>query len=77
MFWLRIAKIMSPLIKENSYIIYIGKHTFAIMMHHLFAVFLIQGFVGIMYLKFGFFPTFRFLYKGIIIKHNKNRASLH
>ena len=67
---------MSPLIKENSYIIYIGKHTFAIMMHHLFAVFLIQGFVGIMYLKFGFFPTFDILkYKTqVYYVFNKNIA---
>lgn len=58
MFWLRIAKILTPLIEENSYIIYMGKHTFAIMMHHLFALFVIQGLIGIIHLKFGLFPTF-------------------
>ena len=39
LFWLRIAKILTPLIKENSYIIYLGKHTFSVMMHHLFVLF--------------------------------------
>lgn len=58
MFWLRIARIFSPLVKENAYIIYLGKHTFSIMINHLFVIFLIQGFIGIIHLKFGLFPTF-------------------
>lgn len=31
--------------KEDGFTIFIGKHTFSIMMHHLFAVFVIQGFI--------------------------------
>lgn len=41
-FWLRIAKIITPLIDENSYLIYIGKHTFFIMMNHLTAIYIIM-----------------------------------
>lgn len=44
-FWLRIAKIFTPLLKDSKLVVYIGKHTSAIMSHHLFAVFLIQTIV--------------------------------
>lgn len=36
-FWLRIAKILSPLFCGNKYVLYLGKNTYAVMMHHVMA----------------------------------------
>ncbi len=41
-FWLRIAKILTPLFKENRAVIYLGKNTFAIMMNHVMAFMLVK-----------------------------------
>lgn len=45
LFWYRISVIVSKAVKENGFTIFIGKHTFSIMIHHLFTVFVIQGFI--------------------------------
>lgn len=42
-FWLRIAKLLTPLLKDVKWLIYIGKNTMSIMIHHLFAIFLLQA----------------------------------
>ncbi|MCM1154171.1 MAG: acyltransferase family protein [Roseburia sp.] len=36
-FWLRIAKIITPLCSRNNYICYLCKNTYAVMMHHVLA----------------------------------------
>lgn len=41
-FWLRIAKILTPLLERNKYMIYLGKNTYAIMMHHVMAFMLVK-----------------------------------
>lgn len=41
-FWLRIAKLLTPLFKKNKAIIYAGQNTWTIMMHHQFVFFLIN-----------------------------------
>lgn len=41
-FWLRIARILSPLLQNNKYMIYLGKNTYAIMMHHVMAFMLVK-----------------------------------
>lgn len=34
-FWLRIAKIITPIVKQDGLFIYLGKNSFSVMMHHL------------------------------------------
>ena len=41
-FWLRIAKELSPLLSKSRFIMYLGTHTFSVMMHHLLGFFLIN-----------------------------------
>ena len=36
-FWLRVSKILEPLLRDNKLINYIGSNTFSIMTHHLIA----------------------------------------
>lgn len=45
LFWYGISHHLSHLTDENGLIIFISKHTFAIMINHLFVIFLIQGFI--------------------------------
>lgn len=45
MFWYVISCWLSNIINKNGIIIYVGKHTFSVMIHHLFIVFIIQGIV--------------------------------
>ena len=55
-FWLRIAKILTPLLKNNRFVQYLGTHTFSIMMHHLLGFFFLNCiFAGmtIIYYKVG------------------------
>ncbi len=42
LFWLRIARIVTPIVKEDGYIIYIGKHSFSIMMHHIGVIYFLM-----------------------------------
>lgn len=46
-FWLRVARILSPLLQKNKYVIYLGKNTFAVMMHHVMAFMLIKMVIAI------------------------------
>ena len=41
-FWLRISKFITPLFKNNKYVIYAGTHTFDIMMHHIFVFMVVK-----------------------------------
>lgn len=41
-FWLRIAKELTPLLKRSQFVLYLGTHTFAVMMHHLLGFFLLN-----------------------------------
>ena len=41
-FWLRVSKILSPLLPELRGIRQIGENTYGIMMHHIFAFFLVK-----------------------------------
>lgn len=45
LFWYRIAHCLATMIDKDGLIIYVSRHTFSIMINHLFAVFLIQGIV--------------------------------
>lgn len=41
-FWLRVARIMKDIPYISSKMIYIGRNTYAVMMHHIFAFFLVK-----------------------------------
>ena len=41
-FWLRIAKELTPLLKNSHFVQYLGTHTFSVMMHHLLGFFLVN-----------------------------------
>lgn len=43
LFWLRIAKILSPLLNKSSSLTYISNHTFDLMMHHFAGFMLIKA----------------------------------
>lgn len=43
MFWVRVARVLSPIIAKSSALMYCANHTFAIMMHH---------FIGFMCVKY-------------------------
>lgn len=34
-FWLRVAKVLAPLVKEDGAVSYLGRHTYTVMMHHV------------------------------------------
>lgn len=42
MFWLRISKILAPLLTKSRYIQYLGENTWTVMAHHQFVFFLIN-----------------------------------
>ncbi len=42
-FFLRISKILSPLVGNNKFIKYLGTNTYSVMMHHLFSFMFIKG----------------------------------
>jgi len=41
-FWLRISKIMSPLLRNNKMVMHIANNTYAIMTHHLLGFFIVN-----------------------------------
>lgn len=41
--WLRIAKELTPLLSKNRFFMYLGNHTFSVMMHHLSGFFIINS----------------------------------
>lgn len=41
--WLRIAKELTPLLSKSRFILYLGTHTFSVMMHHLLGFFLVNA----------------------------------
>jgi len=43
LFWLRVAKVLSPFIKQSTSLKYISNHTFDIMMHHFVGLMLIKA----------------------------------
>ncbi|MDE7197588.1 MAG: acyltransferase family protein [Lachnospiraceae bacterium] len=41
-FWLRVAKVLTPVLEGSPAVIYLGKHTYAVMMHHIMAFMLVK-----------------------------------
>ena len=46
LFWLRIAKILSPLVPQSKVLTTISNHTFDIMMHHFIGFMIIKGIIS-------------------------------
>lgn len=44
-FWLRVAKLITPITKDSKVINYIGQNTWTVMMHHQFIIFAINAMV--------------------------------
>lgn len=40
--WLRIAKELTPVLSKSRFVMYLGTHTFSVMMHHLLGFFLVN-----------------------------------
>jgi len=41
-FWLRAARILTPVFGQSRAVLYLGKHTYAVMMHHIMAFMLVK-----------------------------------
>ena len=41
-FWLRVAKVLTPILSRSRFVTYLGTHTFSVMMHHLMGFFLVN-----------------------------------
>ncbi len=59
-FWLRIAKLSEPLLKESRLVRYLGQHTFAVMMHHVMAFMLVKTVIAGIAVYTGYCADFDF-----------------
>jgi hypothetical protein len=41
-FWLRVAKVLTPALSGSRLVTYLGKNTYAVMMHHIMAFMLVK-----------------------------------
>jgi hypothetical protein len=41
-FWLRAAKVLTPVLEKSRAVLYLGKNTYAVMMHHIMAFMLVK-----------------------------------
>ena len=46
-FWLRIAKVLTPVMERSSAVRYLGRNTYAVMMHHVAVFVLIKGVIAV------------------------------
>lgn len=53
-FWLRISRILAPILKNCRMILYLGQNTWSVMMHHIFFIFIMKA--GVMHLERWFSP---------------------
>ena len=59
-FWLRIAKIIAPTVKENAAVRYLGGNTYAVMMHHVMAFMIIKAVIAVIAASTGVCTDFDF-----------------
>lgn len=59
-FWLRIAKVAAPIVKENTAVRYLGCNTYAVMMHHVMVFMVIKGIIAIIAYAAGYCADFDF-----------------
>lgn len=59
-FWLRIAKVLTPALEKSRAVTYLGKNTYAVMMHHIMAFMLVKMVLAGVASHTGFCPDFDF-----------------
>lgn len=59
-FWLRISKVLTPVLGQNRFFSYLGRNTYAVMMHHVLAFMVVKAVLAFMARQFGVFPDFDF-----------------
>ena len=59
-FWLRVAKIIAPTVKENAAVRYLGGNTYAVMMHHVMAFMAVKAVIAAIAASTGLCPDFDF-----------------
>ncbi|MCM1154948.1 MAG: acyltransferase family protein [Roseburia sp.] len=59
-FWLRIARLLTPIAGENRAVQYLGRNTFTVMMHHVMIFMLIKMILAGIAANTGFFQDFDF-----------------
>lgn len=57
-FWMRIAKLLTPIMGSSILVTLISKNTFGIMMHHLFACFIIKTVIAVLNIHLYTFQSF-------------------
>ncbi len=57
-FWLRVAKLLTPALKNGRGIVYLGKNTYAVMMHHVMAFMLVKMLLAFIAANTGLFADF-------------------
>lgn len=60
-FWLRVSKILAPLAGEGGVLRYLGKNTYAVMMHHVMAFMLVKMVLAEIAAHTGFLADFDFV----------------
>lgn len=57
-FWLRVSKILNPVLGKSRAVLYLGKNTYCVMMHHIFVFMLIKMALAAIAKGTGCFPDF-------------------
>ncbi len=60
-FWLRVSKILIPILQSNQYVMKISKNTFSIMMHHLAGFFLLNTIFNFINIYIRNLPSFDYV----------------
>lgn len=62
LFWLRISRMFADTFinTRKSILVFLGRHTYAVMSWHLLALFIIQGIIGFLNVRYNMFPGFDF-----------------
>lgn len=63
-FWLRVSKILAPVLEKSRFLCYFGSHTYAVMTHHLMALMIVKTVLAVIAKITPLFRDFQFnLYK--------------
>lgn len=57
-FWLRIARILTPLVRTDGAVRYLGEHTYTVMMHHVMVFMLVKMILAALAASTGFCADF-------------------
>lgn len=60
-FWLRVCRILAPSFAESRLAAFVGRNTYAVMMHHMMVLFVIRTGYAFFAKYFGMFPDFSFV----------------